>query len=98
MKHIKRGFYGNNSTIAMEIALPNSDIKYWVLLVKYSNQVNFHEFYGHGVKPDFEISYNYEDYQDTEDRILKKSIELLNNASDSTGKWKNSTGKLIKQP
>lgn len=71
------GYYGNNSAVSMDILLPHSKIKYWIPLVRYTNYVDYPDFKGHGVIPDYKIPYTFDDYQNSDDLILKKSLILF---------------------
>ena len=71
------GYYGNNSAINMDITLPNSRIMFGIPLVRYTNAVDYPDYYGHGVQPDFPIPYTYADYQSPEDLILTEALSLI---------------------
>ncbi|MEL7145551.1 MAG: S41 family peptidase [Bacteroidota bacterium] len=71
------GYYGNNSAISMDITLPNSQIQFWIPLVKYTNKVDYPQFYGHGVIPDHQIPLSFADLQSPEDHILTKALTFF---------------------
>lgn len=71
------GYYGNNSAISMDITLPNSKIMFWIPLVRYTNEVDYPDFYGHGVIPDHQISLTATDYLNQEDSVLQKALKFF---------------------
>ncbi len=71
------GYDGNTSGNTRSITLPNSNIKVYVPMWKYTTANIGHQFPGRGVIPDHEIIPNWEQFIINEDVVLKKTLDLI---------------------
>lgn len=73
------GYYGNNSAVQYHIKLPNTQINYYIPVIRYYSSVDYPAFYGHGVKPQVQVQPTYAAAQAGKDLVLETAMQALNN-------------------
>jgi C-terminal processing protease CtpA/Prc len=71
------GYQGNTSGMMPEATIPTG-LQITVPLQKYTNAVDLTKYFGHGTKPDYELSLTFDDWINKKDIEMEFTIKLIN--------------------